>query len=64
MPTKEELKERVHALTNQVQSILGYLELEEYEKAMIHTKLARKELQALTRAVEALTSGLHKDINL
>jgi hypothetical protein len=43
----EALRSKVHILTNQMQAILGYLELEEYQKALTATKLAIRELRGI-----------------
>jgi sensor histidine kinase regulating citrate/malate metabolism len=41
------LRAKIHILTNQMQTILGYLELEEYTKALKATKDAIRELRSI-----------------
>lgn len=44
----DELKQRVHQLANHMQSILGYIELNEFEKARHMVVEAVKELRQLS----------------
>jgi hypothetical protein len=49
---KEIIKKRIHNLTGTMTNILGYLELEEYEKVVKWVKEAVKELDQLAKAIE------------
>lgn len=43
------LKLQVHSLTNKLQAIMGYLELEQYHKALAATRDAVREIQHLAK---------------
>lgn len=45
----EQIKATVHRLTNHLQTVLGYLELEQYAKALAAVKTTIKELQGLAK---------------
>lgn len=47
----EHLKSKVHVLTNHMQAVMGYLELEEYGKALTEVRRAIKELRALAKMI-------------
>lgn len=46
-----DLKTHVHILTNRLQAILGYLELEDYKAALTTTRAAVKDVRALAAAL-------------
>lgn len=47
----EHLKSKVHILTNHMQAVMGYLELEQYAKALNEVKSAIKELRELAKMI-------------
>jgi hypothetical protein len=51
------VKQLVHRMTNHVQLISGYLELEDYTKALRKTKETIKELHALATSLTGLADG-------
>jgi hypothetical protein len=50
------VKESVHRMTNHLQLISGYLEMEEYTKALVRTRETIKELHALATSLTGLAS--------
>jgi hypothetical protein len=50
------VKESVHRMTNHLQLISGYLEMEEYTKALVRTRETIKELHALATSLTGLTN--------
>lgn len=58
----ENLKQQVHIITNQLQEVIGYLELEQYNKALNSVKRAITGLRGLAQSVSGLCVGtLPKD---
>lgn len=45
----EDVKQSVHRMTNHLQIVLGYLEMEQYAKALAAVKSTIKELQGLAK---------------
>jgi hypothetical protein len=50
------VKESVHRMTNHLQLISGYLEMEEYTKALVRTRETIKELHALATSLTGLAN--------
>lgn len=57
----ERVKAKVHAITNQLQGIIGYLELEQYGKALTCVKDAIKEFKVLAKMLEGHMVDIPKD---
>jgi hypothetical protein len=51
------VKQSVHRMTSHLQLISGYLELEDYNKALRQTKETIKELHALATSLTGLAPG-------
>jgi sensor histidine kinase regulating citrate/malate metabolism len=51
------VKQSVHRMTNHLQLISGYLELEDYTKALRKTKETIKELHGLATSLTGLADG-------
>ena len=51
------VKESVHRMTNQLQLISGYLEMEVYHKALGKTRETMKELHTLATSLTGLAHG-------
>jgi hypothetical protein len=51
------VKESVRKMTSHLQLISGYLEIEDYTRALAKTRETVKELHALAESLTALTSG-------
>lgn len=50
----EHLKQAIHRLTNHLQEVLSYMELEQYPKALQATKVAIRELRNVATALAAI----------
>ena len=51
------VKESVRRMTNQLQLISGYLELEDYSRALVKTRETMNELHALAESLTGLASA-------
>jgi hypothetical protein len=59
--SESDLKQSVHRLTNKLQAILGFLELEQYEKALKAAKETIAELHRMVAAIAGMCVMLPKD---